>query len=533
MTDNKEVMMFGDIPLSKKLMAAVQSMGFEEPSPIQSQTIPLVLAGHDVIGQAQTGTGKTAAFGIPMIEKINETSRNIQGLVLTPTRELAIQVSEELARIAKFKKVRVLPIYGGQAIDRQIRSLHMGVHIIVGTPGRLLDHIRRNTIKLGNVQTLVMDEADEMLDMGFVDDIEAILEHLSAKGERQTMLFSATMPKPILNLADRYMTNAVVVAISKEKLTVPLIDQVYYETREKLEALCRVLDSETTGQLIIFCRTKRGVDDLVASLSSRGYMADGLHGDLSQAQRDRVMKKFRDNKLEILIATDVAARGLDIDDLSHVINYDIPQDPESYVHRIGRTGRAGRKGIAITFIQPREYRQLKLIEKLTKTKIVRRNLPSPADFMERQREVIKDRLVQTIENGKFTDYHNIITELVQDYDPLDLAAAALKLSQEGYKEKDKPTAEPDKASYRTTGGEAGMVRLFFNVGKSQNIRPEDVVRTIASEVDIPGSSIGVINIYDKFTFVEVPEDIAERVITVMHKNTLKGYKVNVELAKGR
>jgi ATP-dependent RNA helicase DeaD len=529
----KDPLMFGTIPLSKKLMAAVQAMGFEEPSPIQSQTIPLVLAGHDVIGQAQTGTGKTAAFGIPMIEKISETSRNIQGLVLTPTRELAIQVSEELGRIGKFKKVKVLPIYGGQAIDRQIRSLHMGVHIIVGTPGRLLDHIRRNTIKLGNVQTLVMDEADEMLDMGFVDDIEAILEHLSAKADRQTMLFSATMPKPILNLADRYMTNAVVVAISKEKLTVPLIDQVYYETREKLEGLCRVLDSEVTSQLIIFCRTKRGVDDLVASLSSRGYMADGLHGDLSQAQRDRVMKKFRDNKLEILIATDVAARGLDIDDLSHVINYDIPQDPESYVHRIGRTGRAGRKGIAITFIQPREYRQLKLIEKLTKTKIVRRALPSPADILERQSEVIKDRLVQTIENGKFTDYHNIVAELVQDYDPLDLAAAALKLSQEGYKEKDKHTTEPDKASYRTTGGEAGMVRLFFNVGKSQNIRPEDIVRTIASEADISGSSIGVINIYDKFTFVEVPEDIAERVITVMHKNTLKGYKVNVELAKGR
>lgn len=517
MTENKEskeIAMFGNIPLSKKLMSAVQAMGFEEPSPIQSQTIPLVLEGHDVIGQAQTGTGKTAAFGIPMIEKISETSRNIQGLVLTPTRELAIQVSEELARIGKFKKVKVLPIYGGQAIDRQIRSLHMGVHIIVGTPGRLLDHIRRNTIKLGNVQTLVLDEADEMLDMGFVEDIEAILEHLS-KVERQTMLFSATMPKPILNLADRYMTNAVVVAISKEKLTVPLIDQVYYETREKLEGLCRVLDSETTGQLIIFCRTKRGVDDLVASLSSRGYMADGLHGDLSQAQRDRVMKKFRDNKLEILIATDVAARGLDIDDISHVINYDIPQDPESYVHRIGRTGRAGRKGIAITFIQPREYRQLKLIEKLTKTRIVRRALPSPADILERQREVIKERLVQTIENGKFADYHNIVAELVQDYDPLDLAAAALKLSQEGYKENDKPTMEPDKASYRTTGGEAGMVRLFFNVGKSQNIRPEDVVRTIASEADIPGSSIGIINIYDKFTFVEVPEDVAERVITVM------------------
>ncbi|MBU2701926.1 ATP-dependent RNA helicase DeaD [Sporomusaceae bacterium BoRhaA] len=528
--DSKETVMFGNIPLSKKLMSAVKEMGFEEPSPIQSQTIPLVLEGHDVIGQAQTGTGKTAAFGIPMIEKINETSRNIQGLVLTPTRELAIQVSEELARIGKFKRVRTLPIYGGQAIDRQIRSLHMGVHIVVGTPGRLLDHIRRNTIKLTNVKTLVMDEADEMLDMGFVDDIEAILEHVS-KIERQTMLFSATMPKPILHLSERYMDNPVIVAISKEKLTVPLIDQVYYETREKLEGLCRVLDTETTGQLIIFCRTKRGVDDLVASLSGRGYMADGLHGDLSQAQRDRVMKKFRESKLEILIATDVAARGIDIDDITHVINYDIPQDPESYVHRIGRTGRAGRKGIAITFIQPREYRQLKLIERATKTRIVRRALPSPADILERQREFIKERLVQTIEQGEFADYHHIVSEVVQNYDPLDIAAAALKLSQEGYKEKEKP--REDKANYRNTGAESGMVRLFFNVGKSQNIRPEDMVRTIASEADIPGSSIGVINIYEKFTFVEVPEDIAERVIAVMHRNTLKGYKVNVELARGR
>ncbi|MEN6411170.1 MAG: DEAD/DEAH box helicase [Veillonellales bacterium] len=519
--------LFGSLQLSKKVISAITDMGFEEPSPIQSQTIPIVLAGADVIGQAQTGTGKTAAFGIPMMERVTD-SRNIQALVLTPTRELAIQVSEELAKIGKYRRIKALPIYGGQAIDRQIRALKYGVQVAIGTPGRLLDHIRRNTIKLDSVKMLVLDEADEMLDMGFVEDIETILQNIPSEG-RQTLLFSATMPAPIAVLARKYMNNPQIITVSKEQLTVPQIDQFYYETREKLEGLCRVLDVETTGRLIIFCRTKKGVDELVASLQARGYMADGLHGDLSQTQRDRVMKKFRDGKLEILIATDVAARGLDIDDITHVINYDIPQDHESYVHRIGRTGRAGKKGVAITFIGPREYRQLKLIEKLAKTRIIRKQLPSSADILERQREVIKTRLIQTIEHGGFADYHLIAADLASDYDPLDIAAAALKISQEGYKEK----IIEERPSFANSGAEPGMVRLFINAGKVQKIRPEDIVRTIASEADIPGNSIGVINIYDKFTFVEVPEEVAERVISVMHKNTIKGYKINVEPAKGR
>ena len=520
---------FGTIELSKKMLAAISDMGFEEPSPIQSQTIPLVLEGRDVVGQAQTGTGKTAAFGIPTIEKLIDGSRHIQALVLTPTRELAIQIAEEFNKIGKYKRVKTLPIYGGQSIDRQIRSLRYGVQIVVGTPGRLLDHIRRNTIKLENVQTLILDEADEMLDMGFIDDIESILSELKSE-ERQTLLFSATMPAPIAKLAERYMKNPYKVTVSRENLTVPLIDQVYYETREKLEGLCRVLDVEETGKLIIFCRTKRGVDDLVASLQARGYLADGLHGDLSQSQRDRVMKKFRESKLEILVATDVAARGIDIDDISHVVNYDIPQDHESYVHRIGRTGRAGRKGVAVTFIEPREYRQLKSIERLAKTKIMRKQLPSPADILERQRELIKERLVKTLEQGKFADYHTIISDLSVDYDPVDIAAAALKLSVEGYKEKEETQVS---ARMENTGGAPGMVRLFLNVGRSQKIRPEDIVRAFASEADIPGDTIGVINIYDRFTFVEVPEEVAERVLAVMHRNTMKGYRINVEPAKGR
>jgi len=525
----KDTEFFGDIQLSKKILAAITEMGFEEPSPIQSQTIPLVLEGHDVIGQAQTGTGKTAAFGIPTLERITE-NRQIQALVLTPTRELAIQISEELSKIGKFKRIKTLPIYGGQSIDRQIRALKFGVQLVIGTPGRLLDHIRRNTIKLDSVKTLILDEADEMLDMGFIDDIEAILQNIPAEG-RQTLLFSATMPAPIANLAVKYMNEPRKVSISKEQLTVPLIDQWYYETREKLEGLCRVLDVEDIGRLIIFCRTKKGVDDLVASLQARGYMSDGLHGDLSQAQRDRVMKKFRDGKLEILVATDVAARGLDIEHITHVINYDIPQDHESYVHRIGRTGRAGKKGVAITFIEPREYRQLKIIEKLAKTRILRKQLPSSADILERQREIIKSRLAQTLDRRGFTDYHSIIMDLSSDYDPVDIAAAAVKLYQEGFKEKEEE--QQTTTPLANTGAEPGMVRLFMNIGRSQKIRPEDIIRSIASEADIPGNIIGVINIYDKFTFVEVPEDVAERVLSVMHKNTIRGYKINVEPAKSR
>lgn len=523
----KENLLFGNIALSKKLMSALEAMGFEEPSPIQSQTIPLVMEGKDVIGQAQTGTGKTAAFGIPIIEKMVD-SRQVQALVLTPTRELAIQVSEELAKIGKFRRIKTLPIYGGQSIDRQIRALHFGVQVVVGTPGRLLDHINRGTIKLNAVKMLVLDEADEMLDMGFVDDIESILRHIPRE-ERQTMLFSATMPAQIRALAEKYMQKPVVVSISKEQLTVSLIEQYYYETRDKLEGLCRVLDVESTEGVIIFCRTKKGVDDLVASLQTRGYLADGLHGDLSQVQRDRVMRKFRDGKLEILIATDVAARGIDIDHITHVINYDIPQDPESYVHRIGRTGRAGKTGIAVTFIEPREYRQLRLIEQLIKTRIARRQMPSSADVLDRQRELIKDRLSKTVDQENFADYHVIVTELAVQYDPMDLAAAALKLWQEGYKEKE----EKQPSMFANTGGKQGMVRLFFNIGKAQKIRVEDIVRTIAAEADISSTNIGIINIYEKFTFVEVKEDVADRVISIMHKNTIKGHRVNVEPARVR
>jgi len=527
-SSSTETILFGNISLSKKVHSAITEMGFEEPSPIQSQTIPILMEGHDVIGQAQTGTGKTAAFGIPIIERMTD-ARNIQALVITPTRELAIQVAEEIAKIGKFKRVKTLAVYGGQSIDRQIRAMHFGVQVVIGTPGRLLDHISRGTIKLQSVKMLVLDEADEMLDMGFVEDIESILKYIPGEN-RQTLLFSATMPAPIAMLARRYMKDPINVSISREQLTVPLTDQFYYEITDKLDGLCRVLDAETMGRLIIFCRTKKGVDELVSSLQARGYMADGLHGDLSQVQRDRVMKKFRDGKLEILIATDVAARGLDIEQVTHVVNYDIPQDPEAYVHRIGRTGRAGHKGTAITFINPREFRQLKLIEHMAKTRILRRQLPSPTEVLDRRREMIKKNLINIIEQGKYADYQKIVADLAEQYDALDIAAAALKLFQEGVKS---ASAVEEKTTFSNTGGAPGMVRLFINIGKAQKIRPEDFIRTIASEADIAGSQIGIINIYEKFSFVEVAESVAERVISVMHKNSIKGYKINVEPAKAR
>lgn len=524
--------LFGDLLLDKKIVTALTDMGFEEPSPIQRETIPLCLAGEDVIGQAQTGTGKTAAFGIPIIQNITD-HKHIQALIMTPTRELAIQVSEEVGKIGRTNHIKALPVYGGQPIDRQIRALRSGVNIVIGTPGRLLDHLRRGTIKLDHIKFLVVDEADEMLDMGFVDDMEEIMKNLPP--ERQTMLFSATMPRPILSLTKKYMKAPKLVAIHKEIVTAPLIDQFYYETKDKVDGLSRILDVATNCKMIIFCRTKKGVDELVISLGTRGYLAEGLHGDLSQNQRDRVMKKFRSGNTDILIATDVAARGLDIDNITHVVNFDIPQDPESYVHRIGRTGRAGNTGIAMTFITPREFRQLKLIERTVKTKIVRRQLPTDANVLERQREQIVSKMQSVLDQANYTDYMSIVDTLKKDYNAEEIAAAALKLMQEGVKALEAPAEirGSSTADLDNTGGRPGMVRMFINIGRSQKITVKDIVQTIAIEADIQGKDIGLINIYDKFSFVEVPADAAEKVLAVMHRNTIKGYKVNIEPAKAK
>jgi ATP-dependent RNA helicase DeaD len=518
---------FYELNLSKKIQQAISDMGFEEPSPIQAQCIPVVLSGSDVIGQAQTGTGKTAAFGIPLIEMAGP-GKHVQALILTPTRELAIQVAGELRKIAKYKRTRTLPIYGGQSIGSQIRALQQGVQIVIGTPGRILDHLRRGTLKLDKLKALVLDEADEMLDMGFIEDIEAILRETPA--DRQTLLFSATMPPEVKSLSVRYMKDPVNVRINRGDVTVPLIEQVYYRVleRTKLESLSRIIDSEEVELGIIFCRTKRGVDELTDALMSRGYLADGLHGDLSQAQRDRVMRKFRQNEIQLLVATDVAARGIDVENVTHVINFDIPQDPESYVHRIGRTGRAGKRGLAMTLVTPPEFKLLKQIEKETKAKLISKEVPSLADVAERQAEIWRERLVRTMQEGKLATYRAILSGLVDEFDPLDLAAAALKLaSGEGFEQSD------SDYNFGETGGAPGMVRFFLNIGRSAKIGPSDLVKLISEEAGIPGGAIGKIDIFEKFTFVEVQEESAPFVFEALRKSRLNGSRINLEPARPR
>ncbi|MBO8162540.1 MAG: DEAD/DEAH box helicase [Brevibacillus sp.] len=521
---------FADLALHKSVLQAVNDMGFEEPSPIQALCIPKILEGGDLIGQAQTGTGKTAAFGIPLIEKMTPANR-IQALVLTPTRELAIQVAGELRRIAKYKKIRTLPIYGGQSITHQIRALKQGVQVVIGTPGRVLDHLRRKTLRLDSVSMLVLDEADEMLDMGFIDDIEAIIQHINE--DRQTLLFSATMPAEIKRLASRYMKDPETVAVSREEVTAPSIEQVYYKVfeRNKLESLCRILDSEDVELGIIFCRTKRGVDELTETLQTRGYLADGLHGDLSQAQRDKVMKAFREGSIELLIATDVAARGIDVGNVSHVINYDIPQDPESYVHRIGRTGRAGRKGIAMTLVTPREMKQMMVIQKQTKAAMVTRNVPTLEEVAERKQEQLREQLVTLLEgDGVAEMYEKVVQSLADDYPAEKVAAAALHLA---FHSEFGDTDESELYNFGETGAAKGMVRFFLNVGRNANLKPQDLVREISESVGIPGKAVGRIDIFENFTFVEVPEDVAPFVYEALRQTRINGKRINLEPAKPR
>ncbi|QJW49290.1 DEAD/DEAH box helicase [bacterium BFN5] len=378
-------------------------MGFEEPTPIQEQAIPAVLAGSDLIGQAQTGTGKTAAFGIPLIEKVKTSADRIQGIVLTPTRELAIQVAEELNKLGQYANVFALPIYGGQEIGRQIRALRKNPQIIVATPGRLMDHMERRNIRLNETKVIILDEADEMLNMGFIDDIEKILKETPET--RQTLLFSATMPRAIQNLSQKFLKNPTFVSIQAKEVTVPLVEQYYIEVqdRQKFDVMCRLLDIQSPELAIVFGRTKRRVDELSEALKKRGYSAEGIHGDLTQAKRDSVLRQFRDGVIDILVATDVAARGLDVSGVTHVYNFDLPQDSESYVHRIGRTGRAGQTGSALTFVIPRELDHLRTIERLTKRKIVRMPIPTMTDALEGQQKLAVEKLLRVIEEGNFDE----------------------------------------------------------------------------------------------------------------------------------
>ncbi len=418
---------FGELQLSPSVTQALSNMGFEEPTPIQAMTIPLALEGKDLIGRAQTGTGKTAAYGIPLVEHCLMEEEFVQGVVITPTRELAMQVAEELNRIGQFKNIRSLPIYGGQEIDRQIKSLKNRPQIIVGTPGRLMDHLRRRTIRLQQVKVVVLDEADEMLNMGFKEDIESILEQMPS--ERQNLLFSATMPFHIQRIASQFMHQPEVIHINPREVTVANIDQHSVEVaeRQKLDVICRLLDMQNPDAAIVFSRTKRRVDEISEALSKRGYLAEGIHGDLSQNSRDTVMRKFKAGSIDVLVATDVAGRGLDITGVSHIYNFDIPQDPESYVHRIGRTGRAGEKGMAVTFVTPRELGHLRSIEMHTRHAITRKPVPTVNEVLIGLQRVAVDNLLDVLEKGEAHQYKNLAESLLEDHDSVSLLSAALKM----------------------------------------------------------------------------------------------------------
>lgn len=488
-------MKFDELNIDERILRAIEDMGFEETSPIQTQAIPAVCEGIDVVGQAQTGTGKTAAYTIPMLMKIDPQIKKPQAIVLCPTRELAVQVAEEIRKLAKYMSdIKVLPVYGGQEIVRQIKSLKTGVQIIVGTPGRVMDHMRRKTVKFDNINMVILDEADEMLDMGFREDMETILTETPE--DRQTVMFSATMPKAIMDIARNFQKDARIIKVVRKELTVSNIEQFYYEVRpkNKTEVLCRLIDIYNPRLSVVFCNTKRQVDELISELKGRGYFADGIHGDMKQQQRDRVMDDFRSGKVDILIATDVAARGIDVDDVDMVFNYDIPQDEEYYVHRIGRTGRAGRSGMALSFISGKEVYKLKDIERYCKTKILAKPVPSLDDVKNTKLDNMFDKIRQTIEEGGLTDMVNLVEEHVnqEEYTSMDMAAALLKMLIGDTLDRED---EVEEFHFDTDKDDSRMVRLFINIGKKDKIKPANILGAIAGESGMPGKLVGAIIIH--------------------------------------
>jgi ATP-dependent RNA helicase DeaD len=582
---------FPTLGLSDTLLTAVTALGYEEPTPVQRETIPILLGGSDLLAQAATGTGKTAAFALPMIQRLTEpdpgadpspaeraersrraagiheerprlvgrkprTSAPPGGLVLVPTRELAMQVSEAIHKYADGTGVTVVPLYGGAAMEQQIRALDRGAHIVVATPGRALDHIRRTTLRLDGIRVLVLDEADEMLDMGFAEDIEQILE--GTPPTRQTALFSATLPARILTIAERHLRTPQRVMIAGEKSpsgTLPRVRQLAYIVRrdQKPAALDRILDMEHPRTAIVFCRTRLGVDTLVETLNAHGYRAEALHGGMQQRQRDAVMNRVRSGKTDLLMATDVAARGLDIEHVSHVVNYDLPADPESYVHRIGRTGRAGRIGTAITLADPREHRLLRTIERFTKQVIEVQPVPTVKDLRARRLEQLAAALRERLAAGDFDDVRAVVTALAGEFDVMDIAAAAVKMAQGAAgsdsdeeeiattqrtppsssggpgtpPERSSRPGTPRVAAGRGGGGSGPVARVFFGAGKKAGIRPGDLVGAIAGESGVPSSAIGAIRIAETFSVVEVPEDLADAIIEAVGAGTLRGKKVKV------
>ena len=521
---------FDELNLSPEVQRAITDMGYEEASPIQAAAIPVMMAGKDVIGQAQTGTGKTAAFAIPAIEGVDGESRDVQVIVLCPTRELAVQVSGEIQKLGKYKKgLAVVPIYGGSSYDRQFRALERGVQIVIGTPGRVMDHIERGTLKLDKATKIILDEADEMLDMGFRDDIEFVLSKMPE--DHQTVFFSATMSKPIMEMTKKYQRDPQVVKVNHKEMTVSNIEQSYFEVRgpQKKDVLTRVLDMYNLKSTIIFANTKRMVDDIVSDLQAKGYFADGLHGDMSQAQRQNTLDKFRKSTLEILVATDVAARGIDVDNVEAVFNYDLPADEEYYVHRIGRTGRAGKSGRAFTFVSGRDIYKLRDIMRFTKADIKLEPVPSFADVSEVKTTLFLTQIKEVVEKGGLDKYIGRVQRLLdqsEDVTSLDIAAALLKMNMK----EDKRNEQSLDASREKGASRPGYTRLFISMGKKDRLHPRDVVELISENTGLQGNKVGDIALYDKFSFVEVPSEFAEEVVGQLGRSSIQGQPVTFSIA---
>ncbi|MEV0381532.1 DEAD/DEAH box helicase [Nonomuraea sp. NPDC050643] len=541
---------FADLGLRPELLDVLSALGYEEPTPIQAEAIPPLVEGRDLLGQAATGTGKTAAFALPVLQR-TPPSTDGSGpvtLVLVPTRELAVQVSEAFHRYGRTLGTRVLPIYGGAPIGRQLQALKRGVDVVVATPGRALDHIGRGTLDLAGLRTVVLDEADEMLDMGFADDIEEILA--ATPEDRQTVLFSATLPPRIDGIARRHLRDPVRIemgrAAAEGREATPLVEQIAYlvARAHKPAALGRLLDIEAPTAAIIFCRTREEVDQLTEAMNGRGYRAEALHGGMEQEQRDRVMARLRAGTADLLVATDVAARGLDIEQLTHVVNYNVPSAPEAYVHRIGRVGRAGREGVAMTLVEPREHRMLKSIERVTKQRIRVERLPTVADLRARRMELTRAALEECLLQEDLESYHVVVESLTDEFDLMEVALAAVKLAHESsgaaLDEQEIPEVAPraldnrrgqrdsaPQGDRRGRGPAGGMARLFFNLGRSAGIRPQDLVGAIAGESSLSGRDIGAIEIADRFSLVEVPQAAVDEVIDALRHATIKGRRPTV------
>ena len=522
---------FTELGLSQSSLAAIRKKGFEEPTAIQSMTIPVMLKNEkNIIAQAQTGTGKTAAFGLPILDMIDPDRQGVQALILTPTRELAIQVSEEIHSLRGEKQIRTMPIYGGQSIDQQLRRLKKGVHIVVGTPGRVIDHLKRRTLNLRNIEHLVLDEADEMLNMGFIEDMEEIMKHTNP--QKRTLLFSATIPDRIRDLAHTYMDGYELLKAKKENVTTDLTEQIYFEVKasDKFDALCRIIDFEENFYGLVFCRTKQDADNLVSMLLSRGYDAEAIHGDISQAQRERTLNRFKKKNINILVATDVAARGIDVSDLSHVINFALPHDPESYVHRIGRTGRAGKEGTAITFITPSEYTKLMHIQRVAKTSIKRSSVPSVDDIVKSKQQKISEDLSSILDEEIDSHYYNWAKSLLDTNKPSKILAAVLSYA---FKDELDPGAYGKVKEFSSRGNDLdkqGKARLFVALGKKDKMRPDKLLLLMINTVNIKSRDITDIQVMDNFSFITVPFEYAEPLIKAF-KAKKKGQKPLIMHAK--